>query len=188
MSVIFCLLPSSSTVIPAFYLFSTDISEQHVWELLVWIQHWFDASSPGTPVNNPITLISPVQSLGYILAADSIMRSSANFRTVFSESQNANPLVTEPETHFNAKWPFKVIQGHLFRCHRGVTEERDLSAGLMASDGGETELLAGEEEPFLTDDLSEALVTRTDVKDINLQIKTCVFTFIKKHLKTCIKH
>jgi len=58
----------------------------------------------------------------------------------------------------------------------------------MTSDGGETELLAGEEEPFLTDDLSEALVTRTDVKDINLQIKTCVFTFIKKHLKTCIKH
>jgi len=31
--------------------------------------HWFDA---GTPVNNSITLISPVQSLGYIFVADSI--------------------------------------------------------------------------------------------------------------------
>ena len=37
------------------------------------------------------------------------MHSSANFRTVFSESQNANPLDAEPETDFNAKWPFKVI-------------------------------------------------------------------------------
>ena len=43
------------------------------------------------------------------------MRSSANFRTVFSESQNANPLDAEPETYFDAKWLFKVIQGRLFR-------------------------------------------------------------------------
>ena len=28
---------------------------------------------------------------------------------------DANPLVGESETDFNAKWPFKVIQGHLFR-------------------------------------------------------------------------
>jgi len=33
-----------------------------------------------------------------------------------SESQNTNPLDAEPETDFNAKWPFKVIQGHLFWC------------------------------------------------------------------------
>jgi len=44
------------------------------------------------------------------------MRSSANFRTVFSESQKANPLDVELEPDFNAKWPFKVIQGHPFRC------------------------------------------------------------------------
>jgi len=31
------------------------------------------------------------------------MGSSANFQTVFSKSQNANPLDAEPETHFNAK-------------------------------------------------------------------------------------
>ena len=68
--------------------------------------------------NNPITLISPVQLLGYIfVVADSIcVNSSANFRTVFSESQNANPLDAEPEPDFNAKWPYKVIQGHPFRC------------------------------------------------------------------------
>jgi len=48
----------------------------------------------------------PVQSLGYtflLLHADSIMRSFANFRTVFSESQNANPLDAELEPDFNAK-------------------------------------------------------------------------------------
>jgi len=52
MPVIFCLLPSSSIVILVFYLFSTGISEQHAWELWVWIQswvHWFDASSSGNP-------------------------------------------------------------------------------------------------------------------------------------------
>jgi len=35
--------------------------------------HWFDASSSVTPINTLITLISPVQSLGYIfVAADSL--------------------------------------------------------------------------------------------------------------------
>jgi len=38
------------------------------------------------------------------------MGSSASFLTVLSESRrDANPLVAEPETDFNAKWPFKVI-------------------------------------------------------------------------------
>ena len=31
--------------------------------------HWFDAFSSATPMNNPITLISPVESLGYIFVA-----------------------------------------------------------------------------------------------------------------------
>jgi len=44
------------------------------------------------------------------------MRSSANFRTVLSEShEHANRLDADPDTDFNAKWPFKVIQGHMFR-------------------------------------------------------------------------
>ena len=65
-----------------------------------------------TPANICINL------MGYIFVADSIMGSSENFRTVLSESyRDANPLVAEPETDFNAKWPFKVIQGHLFRYH-----------------------------------------------------------------------
>jgi len=55
-----------------------------------------------TPMNNPVTLISPVQSLGYIFAADS-MRRSANFRTVFSENRNANTLDTELVPDLNAK-------------------------------------------------------------------------------------
>ena len=75
MPVIFCLLPSSSIVILVFHLFSTGISEQHAWELWVWMQ----SESTGfsgltlplrvTPMNNPITLLSPVQSLGYSFVA-----------------------------------------------------------------------------------------------------------------------
>ena len=34
----------------------------------------------------------------------------ANFRTVFSESQNTSPLNAEIGPDFNAKWPFKVIR------------------------------------------------------------------------------
>jgi len=37
------------------------------------------------------------------------MRSSANFLTVFSESQNASPLDAKLGPDFNAKWLFKVI-------------------------------------------------------------------------------
>jgi len=33
------------------------------------------------------------------------------------KARNANSLVAKPETDFNAKWAFKVIQGHLLRCH-----------------------------------------------------------------------
>jgi len=80
--------------------------------------HWFDASSSVTPMNNPITLnhfiTSTVAGL-HVCSADSYMRSSANFRIVFSESQNASPFDAELGQNFNAKWPFKVIQGHPFR-------------------------------------------------------------------------
>jgi len=34
-----------------------------------------------------------------------------------AKARNANSLVAEPETHFNAKWSFKVI-------YFGFTEER----------------------------------------------------------------
>jgi len=121
MPIIFCLLPSSSIVIRVFYLFSTGISEhERTYEncecKTVNTVHWFDASCSVTPVNNSITLISPVQSpAGLHFCRRQYMRSSANFRTVFSESQNASPLDAEHGPDFNAKWPFKVIQGHPFQ-------------------------------------------------------------------------
>jgi len=40
------------------------------------------------------------------------MLRSANVRTVLSD----DPLDAEPETDFSAKWPFRVIQGHLLWC------------------------------------------------------------------------
>ena len=39
------------------------------------------------------------------------------FEQFCPKAGDANPLVAEPETDFNSKWAFKVIQGHLFRCH-----------------------------------------------------------------------
>jgi len=35
------------------------------------------------------------------------------FEQLCPKAGDANPLVTEPETDLNAKWPFKDIQGHL---------------------------------------------------------------------------
>ena len=68
-------------------------------------------------MNNPITLIT----LGYILllAVHVTMRSSANFRTVFSKNQNVNPLDAEAKqilTQNDHSRSFKVI------CF-GVNEE-----------------------------------------------------------------
>jgi len=117
---IFCLLPSSSgpIVILVFYLFSAGISEQNAWELWVWIQ----SESTGltlplrvTPMNNPVTLITSTVPGLHFCCADSYMRSSANFRIVLSESQNASPLDAELGPDFSGKWPFKIIQGHPFR-------------------------------------------------------------------------
>jgi len=38
------------------------------------------------------------------------------FEQFCAKARNAKSLVFEPETDFYAKRPFKVIQGHLFRC------------------------------------------------------------------------
>jgi len=90
MSVIFCLPPSILVV----YLFSTGISEQHEWKL--WVckcktvntVHWFDASGSVIPLNNSILHNSYITStvLSWATFLLLIMRGSANFRTVFSES------------------------------------------------------------------------------------------------------
>jgi len=58
-----------------------------------------------------------LRSLGYIFVADSIWVALQIFEQFCPKAGDTNPLVAEPETDFNAKWPFKVIQGHLFRYH-----------------------------------------------------------------------
>ena len=67
--------------------------------------------------NNHIKLVSPVIRVPalHFCHCQNTLR-SANFRRVLPESENAYPLDSEPETDFNGKCPFKVIQGHLFRC------------------------------------------------------------------------
>jgi len=49
------------------------------------------------------------RSLGYIFVADSILVALQIFEQLCPKAGDANPLVAEPETDFNAKWPFKVI-------------------------------------------------------------------------------
>jgi len=55
--------------------------------------------------------------MGYIFVADSIWVALQVFEQFCLKAGDANPLVAELETDFNAKWPFKVIQGHLFLYH-----------------------------------------------------------------------
>jgi len=73
-------------------------------------------------MNNPITLITSTVAGLHFCCCWQYMRNSANFRTVFSESQNASPLDVELGPDFNAKWPFKVIQDHPFRRKWRVTK------------------------------------------------------------------
>ena len=98
MCVIFCPLPSSSIVILVFYLFFY----RHQWKTCVRTVtvsvntvHWFDTSCSGTPVNNLHNSYITSTVPGLHFCRWQYMRSSANFRTVFSESQNANPLDAE---------------------------------------------------------------------------------------------
>ena len=55
--------------------------------------------------------------MGYIFVADSIRVALQVFEQFCPKAGDVNTLVAEPETDFNAKWPFKVIQGHLFWYH-----------------------------------------------------------------------
>ena len=72
-----------------------------------------DAPSPANP--------REYRSLGYIFVADSTWVALQMFEQFCPKAGDVNPLVAEPETDFNAKWPFKVIQGHLFRYHWRAT-------------------------------------------------------------------
>jgi len=55
--------------------------------------------------------------MGYIFVADSIWVALQIFEQFCPKTGDANPLVAEAKTDFDAKWSFKVIQGHLFRYH-----------------------------------------------------------------------
>ena len=68
-----------------------------------------------TPANMCINLILPETTFpGLHFVADSIWVALQVFEQFCPKAGDANRLVAEPETDFNAKWPFKVIQGHLF--------------------------------------------------------------------------
>ena len=62
-------------------------------------------------VNTPYSSSEPMD-VGYICIGLQIPKGRSN----------ANPLGAEHETHLNAKWPFKVIQCHLFRCKWRATK------------------------------------------------------------------
>jgi len=47
--------------------------------------------------------------VGYIFVADSVWVALQIFEQFCPKARNANSLVAEPETDFNAKWSFKVI-------------------------------------------------------------------------------
>jgi len=64
--------------------------------------HWFDASSSVIPMNNPITLISAVQSLGYIFAA-------ADSLCVALQISERQPIGCRARTQNNHSGSFKVI-------------------------------------------------------------------------------
>jgi len=51
----------------------------------------------------------PCDVKAYIFVADSIWVALQIFEQFCLKAGDANPLVAEPETDFNAKWPFKVI-------------------------------------------------------------------------------
>ena len=103
---------SYSCILLIFYI--TDISEQHVWELWVWIQ------STGltfplrvTPMNKPITLITSTVAGLHFCCRLQYMRSSANFRTVFSEARtpaNWMPSSDQILTQNDHSRSFKVIR------------------------------------------------------------------------------
>jgi len=96
--VIFCLPPSSSIVILVFYLFSTVISEQHVWELWVWIQSTgLTLPLRVTPMNNHITVYHQYSRWAKFLLRWQLYAYLCKFPMSFSESQNASPLDAELE-------------------------------------------------------------------------------------------
>jgi len=91
------------------------ISEQHVWELWVWIQlTGLTIPLRLTPMKNPITLISPVQSLGYIfVASDSLcvaLQISEQFSLKARTPKHWMPSSNRISTQNDHSRSFKVIR------------------------------------------------------------------------------
>jgi len=82
--------------------------------------HWFDASSSVTPMNTPITLISPVQSLGYIFVA------SDSLCVALQISEQFSPKARTPTHWMSSSNQILTQTGHSrsFKVIRfGVNEE-----------------------------------------------------------------
>jgi len=60
--------------------------------------------------------------MGYIFVADSIWKALQMFEQFCPKAGDTNPLVAEPETDFNAKWPFEVNLS-LKVIYSGIIEE-----------------------------------------------------------------
>ena len=82
--------------------------------------HWFDAFSSATPMNNPITLISPVESLGYIFVA------AGSLCVTLQISEQFSPKARTP-THWMPSWDQILTQNDHSRSFKvirfGVNEE-----------------------------------------------------------------
>jgi len=79
----------------------------------------FDAPSPANPreyLHRPYTARNYVPWATFFVA-DNTWVALQMFEQFCPKAGDANPLVAKSETDFNAKWPIKVIQGHLFRYH-----------------------------------------------------------------------
>jgi len=70
---------------------------------------WRPLSSEPPRISAKTLYCQKLRSLGYIFVADSIWVALQVFEQCCLKAGDANPLVAEPETDFNAKWPFKVI-------------------------------------------------------------------------------
>jgi len=76
-----------------------------------------------TPANICINLKLPETTFpGLHFAADNIWVALQIFEQFCPKAGDTNPLGAEPKTNFNAKRPFKVIQGHLFRYRWRATK------------------------------------------------------------------
>jgi len=79
----------------------------------------FSMTLLSSPANPREYLHKPYTARNYVpwatfFVTDSIWVALQVFEQFCPKAGDANPLVAELETDFNAKWPFNFIQGHIF--------------------------------------------------------------------------